>query len=69
MTEDYIEYLDNKYQKQLLGLKVGIHNKLKQDLKLEIEGLSAVADRATAEIAKDIRLYIENINQILKGDK
>jgi hypothetical protein len=64
---DRLEYEVNKYEKQLSGLKSGLISKIKSDLRLELEGIGNLAGRLPRKEGDDLRLWVENIEQVLNA--
>ncbi len=60
------EYNENLYKKQYESLKKGFIEKLKKDLKLEIQGLEDLADLLPDSSKSKIQRRIDNIYKILQ---
>jgi len=64
-AQDRLEYIENKYERQLQGLKSGLVSKLQQDLKMELDGIESIAKRLKPEDSVSLSMSVSNMNQIL----
>jgi hypothetical protein len=62
---DRLEYEVNLYQKQLDELEAEIISTLNRDLRLEIDSLTAIANRLEPSSSESLNMSIANIKQIL----
>jgi hypothetical protein len=62
---DLLDFEVNKYERQLKGLRNGLMSKMKEDLQLEIEGITEITNRLQQQDQVTLRCYIRNITQLL----
>lgn len=65
-TKKLLEFEVNKSKRQLDGLKSGIIKGLKKQMEMELDDLRDFANDLPKENKNDLKMYIENIEQILK---
>ncbi len=63
--ENLLEFERNKYAKQLQGLKSGLIAKFRKDMQMELDGITAIANRLPADEAESLRRWISNLNQLV----
>lgn len=68
-AEDRLEYETNKYEKQLQGLKTDLISKFQKDMQMELDGMTAIANRLKSEDSVSLSMYIANIKQLLQTYK
>jgi hypothetical protein len=66
-TINLLQYERNKYETQLQNLRTGLINRLHNNLRIELEGLSEISNVIPNNNGDIIRMYITNIHQIING--
>lgn len=64
-TSNRLEYEVNKYEIQLQNLKSGLIERLQNNIQMELEGLTDVANGLPQNDGNILRMYITNIQQLL----